>query len=302
MKKNIYVTGSRGLVGSRFVELLGNKYNLITPEIEELDITNAKELDSYFKDENIDVIVNFAAFTDVSGGEKERGDENGICWKVNVEAVKNIIALAKHKKAKLIQISTDMVFPGSEKYKGPYSEEQKPESDSNKLTWYGYTKSVGEKMVSDGLEEGSVILRLIYPVRANFMGKFDYLRKPLELYDQEKLYPMFKDQYISISFIDEIINALEKIIDKDMVGIFHAGSTDVTTPLEIITYLIEKVRRVKDAVKPSSLDEFLKTVDNPVRYPKYGGLKVKKTEEMLGIKNSSSKEIVDKLILQGLGK
>jgi hypothetical protein len=49
------------------------------------------------------------------------------------------------------------------------------------------------------------------------------------------------------------------------------------------SYLIEKTRGVKNAVKPLLLDEFLKTVACPVRYPKFGGLKVIKTEKELGL-------------------
>lgn len=126
----------------------------------------------------------------------------------------------------------------------------------------------------------------------------DFLRKPLSLFDQGKLYPMFKDQQISTSFIDSVAEALEKIIEGNKKGIFHASSEDVGTPFEIISYLIEKARGVKNAVKSSSLTEFVKTVDNPVRYPKFGGLSVAKTEKELGIKFGTWREIVDRFIDQ----
>lgn len=62
----VYVTGSAGLVGSRFVELYKSKYELITPEIDEIDITKAKEVKEFLLKTKPDVIVNFAAYTDVS--------------------------------------------------------------------------------------------------------------------------------------------------------------------------------------------------------------------------------------------
>jgi dTDP-4-dehydrorhamnose reductase len=95
--------------------------------------------------------------------------------------------------------------------------------------------------------------------------------------------------------VDEVAIALEKIIDGGFNGIFHAGSRDTSTPFELVSYMIEKARGKKDAVKEVSIDDFLKGVDNPVRYPKYGGLKVENTERRLGIKFSSWREIVDKL-------
>jgi dTDP-4-dehydrorhamnose reductase len=125
--------------------------------------------------------------------------------------------------------------------------------------------------------------------------KLDYLRKPLSLYDEGKLYPMFTDQQVSIAFVDEVAMALEKIIDGNFKGIFHASSRDTSTPFELVSYMIEKARGKKDAVTGVSIDDFLKGVDNPVRYPKFGGLKVEKTEKELGIKFSTWKQIVDKL-------
>jgi len=301
MKKNIYITGSHGLVASRFVELALKDFNLITPEIGELDITDGKAVFDYFKDKDVSSIINFAAYTDVSSAEGERDDKNGACWKVNTEAVSNLIDLSREKNAHLIHISTDMVFPGSKEYPGPYSESQGPETSSEKLTWYGYTKAQAEELVKNKQGNRATILRLIYPVRSTFPGKLDYLRKPLMLYDQGKLYPMFTDQQISISFIDEICDALNVIIKGGVRGVFHASSKDTTNPFEIVSYLIEKARGVKGAVKPLLLDDFIKTTNNSVRYPKYGGLKVEETEKTLGIKYGSWKQIIDILIEQGVG-
>jgi hypothetical protein len=71
----------------------------------------------------------------------------------------------------------------------------------------------------------------------------------------------------------------------------------------LVNYLIEKTRGVKNAVKPSKLDEFLKSGNAPnYRYPKYGGLKVSETEKALGMKFSSCREIIDKLFSQGIGR
>jgi hypothetical protein len=57
--------------------------------------------------------------------------------------------------------------------------------------------------------------------------------------------------------------------------------------------MLEKARGVKNIVKPISVDEFLKTAGNPVRYPKYGGLKVGSTQKELGMKFRAWKQIVD---------
>lgn len=301
--KKVYVTGSAGLVGSRFVELSDKDFEIIAPEINEVDITNRASLKSFLDNNQPDVIVNFAAYTDVTEAEKQKGDKDGSCWKVNVVGVENFVSLIDLQKTHFIQISTDMVFSGDEKDPGPYDENHALETDSSKLTWYGYTKSLGEKLVSQKLGDKATILRIIYPVRAKLESKLDYIRKPLSLYDRGKLYPLFNNQQISISFIDEVCKALKIIINNKIYGIYHASSKDTTTPYKLINYVIEKVRGVKNVVKPIKVDEFLKETRSPkVRYPKFGGLRVENSERTLGIKYSTWWEIVDKLISQGLGK
>jgi len=296
--KKIYVTGSSGLVGSRFVELYSKKYNLFTPDYPQVDITKREDVEKLLKKEKPDVIIHLAAYTNVGEGEKQRDDKNGDCWKVNVIGTENLVSSIDPDKTLYIHISTDMVFEGSAQDPGPYSEDHLPESDSSKLTWYGYTKAQAEKEVKKYLGENSSIVRIIYPVRARYDIKMDYLAKPLSLFDQGKLYPLFDDQQVSIAFIDEIAHALDKIIDKNLKGIFHVSSRDTTTPYELISYLIKKARGREGVTKPSSLKDFPKTADNPVRYPMYGGLKVDKTEEALEMKFRSWKEIVDEIVRQ----
>ncbi|MCH7641093.1 sugar nucleotide-binding protein [Patescibacteria group bacterium] len=302
MKSLILVTGSTGFVGSRFVELYPRKNNLHFPRRFEFDITSFPQVRDLISNYNFRAVVNFASYTDVGAAEDQRDDKKGSCWQINVEGTRNLVRSINPNKVHFIQISTDYVFPGSKEDPGPYSEFHLPGKDSPKLTWYGYTKAEAERVIKNSLGEQATILRLIYPVRASFKDKLDYLRKPLQLYDEGKLYPMFTDQQISLTYIDEACSALNKITVEGTKGVLHASSRDVTTPYEIVSYLIERARGKKNAVKTATLDEFLQKVDNPVRYPKFGGLKVEETEKKIGMTFSTWREIVDKLVSQGIGK
>jgi dTDP-4-dehydrorhamnose reductase len=288
--KKVFVTGASGLVGSKFIELYKDKYNFITPKYPEFDLTDKESVDLAIQKDDPDVVVNFAAFTDVGVAESQKEDKNSPCYKINVLGVENLLGIIS-PKTHFIQISTDMIFSGSENDPGPYEEDHFTDYKENDLTWYGYTKNLAEK-------NAPTILRLIYPVNPKYDLKFDYLKKPLSLYDSNKLYPMFTDQKVSIVIVDKVAEALDKIIDGNKRGIFHASSEDTSTPFELISYLIEKARGVKDVVKPAFLAEFIKTVDNPVRYPKFGGLKVEKTEKELGIKFGTWREMIDKFVSQ----
>lgn len=273
----VLATGASGLVGSRFVEMCADKYRFLTPDYIELDITNLKSVKSYLDKNKPDVVVNFAAYTNVSEAEKQKSDKSGDCWRINVEGTRNLV-FALPATTRLIHISTDYVFSGQN---GPYKETDIPETDQNKLTWYGYTKAEAERIIGGR----GTIVRLIYPVRAKFSPKLDYLRKPLSLYNQEKLYPLFTDQQISITYIDEACIALQKIIDQNLPGVFHMSCPDTTTPYEIITCLLQKLGKDISSVQKSSVD--------PNRYPKFGGLKP-------SFEFSSWRQIVDKLIEQGI--
>lgn len=305
MDKLTLVTGSEGLVGSRFTEISEHRTKFHSPKFAEFDITNRQELKAILTSFDLGAIVNFAAYTNVGEAEKERGNKKGDVWKINVEAPQKLaeaVALTNHN-VQLIHISTDMVFSGGTWDPGPYKEEHKPDVKSENLTWYGYTKAEGERMVKKILGEDSTIVRIIYPVRADFPDKLDYIRKPLRLFDENKIYPLFSNQQISISFIDEIVQALDKIINLGARGVFHVASKDTTTPYELIKYTLEKTGRDNSVLKSIKLEEFLKSTNSPkFRYPKFGGLSVASTEKALEMSFRSWKEIVGELVEQGLGR
>jgi dTDP-4-dehydrorhamnose reductase len=179
MDTKILVTGSSGLVGSRFVELFSHPELLLTPDENEFNLLNLESVKKYLDLHPVSAIINFAAFTDVSAAEKQRDDKSGLCWQINVIGLKNLLFSIDPKKVQFIQISTDMVFSGSSAGPGPYSEDHPLETDSKKLTWYGYTKNQAETVVG---KQGTIV-RICNPVRANYSLKLDYFRKPLSLYD-----------------------------------------------------------------------------------------------------------------------
>ena len=105
--ERIYVTGSAGLVGSRFVELMDNKYELLTPEVNELDILKKKNLIAFWEDKKPDAVVHCAAFTDVGKAEEQRGEKKRMCWKVNVEGTANLAEMCRNYDTFMVYISTD---------------------------------------------------------------------------------------------------------------------------------------------------------------------------------------------------
>ena len=284
----ILVTGASGMVGSRFVETYPDRKNLLTPDLDVFDLTRPESVSAYFSNHSdITAVINLAAYTNVSEGQKQKGDKASLCYQLNVVGTQNLIDQIKDKDVYLIHISTDMVFPGDAADPGPYAEDHPLNPDENRLTWYGYTKALAERIATSSLPSAA-ILRLIYPVVASYELKLDYLRAPLAYYEKNKnLYPVFDDQKMNITAVDEICLCLNRLLETRFTGVFHTGSADITTPYEIMVQLFDLVYGHHDMVKPGKTD--------PTRYPQFGGLLNQETEKHLGIHFSTSAEIVARL-------
>jgi len=297
----ILVTGSTGLVGSHFVEYFNLRPHiqyLLCPSEKELNITLPQAVKEYFKKFRPQIVIHFAAFTDVNAAEQERDNKKGAAWVINVEGTKNIVEACVSNKLYLIHISTDSVFSGRKENPGPYDEETSVEANSDNLSWYGWTKVQAESIVSKRLPSATII-RIANPVRSQFKNKLDYLRKIIYLNDQKKLYPMFADQYLTLTFINEVSEVITKLINNPKEGIYHVSSSDVFTPFELTCYLLKRIRGMTGTVGSASIGDFLKKTENPARYPQYGGLKTEKAQNNLKMKFLTWKEIIGALISEG---
>lgn len=290
----ILITGASGLVGSHFVENNDDSNKILAPVQNELDITDEKSVKKFFEDNKVNAVINFAAYTNVSLAEEQRDNKDGSCWIINVNGADNIIKNLP-KDCYLIHISTDVVFSGSASDPGPYTEKHMPEEEPNLLSWYGWTKREAERLVTNHIKN-SAILRISNPIRVNYSPKFDYVRKILNLYDNNKLFPMFDDQFLSLSYINEVTQILKILLSNRRNGIFHASSSNLFTPFKLANFLIEKARGIKNTVPPISIVPFLK--ENPSRYPQYGGLDVKITQKELGFNFMTWEEIIEDLVKQ----
>jgi len=137
--KNILVTGANGQLG-REIQELSEKYQFFTfffTDIDTLDITNYSDLENFFNNHHIDFVINCAAYTAVDKAEIEKKQAHLI----NSVAPKNLTEFTNKHSSKLIHISTDYVFDGTNYT--PYKE-----SDPvNPNSVYGETKLNGEKEV-----------------------------------------------------------------------------------------------------------------------------------------------------------
>ncbi len=295
--KKILVVGATGLVGSRFVSLAKDKVGIIPVDENTLDITSAEAVDNYFSENEFDSVLNFAAITNVDAAEKEKGDENGITWRLNVVGVENLTkACIKYNKF-IVQISTDFIFKGDQNNPGPYSEDAEIPDSMDGIGWYGWTKNRAENLLRNS-ECRNVIVRIAYPFySAEFTPKLDYAKNYLKLHDDGKLFPIFTDQTLSVINVDELVEPLLKILTEELIGTFHIVSSNTTTPFDFVEYLLRKARNVEGVVQKGLMEEFLKAEGRTPR-PRLGGFKTKFTEKNLNMKFKTWQEMVDEFVIR----
>lgn len=295
MKKTVLVTGGSGLIGSFFLKKYSSKmdHKIISPSHREMDITNLNCLKRYFYKYKPEAVINFAAFRNATEAEKQRGDKNNSVWKINVEGSKNIAIACNDFNSYLIHISTDYVFAGSKKKPGPYIEKEEPNDSSRLLSWYGITKREAEKALRSKYNK-STIIRICNISMPTNIPELDYIGKILWLYDQKKIYPMFHDQLLSLTYIPALNDLILELMKTKLSGIFHVSTPDIVTPHQLANYLIEEAYGLKRQIKGISIDSYLKL--NPKRYPKYGGLKSTYTQKKIGLRFLSWQNVVKKYV------
>ena len=146
---NILITGSNGQLGSEIKDLAANypSFSFFFLDLPTLDICNSDQLDVFFKDKNINAVINCAAYTAVDKAEQDVD----IAEKVNSEGVLNLVKAVRKVQGKLIHISTDYVFNGNNFL--PYQELD----EVNPIGVYGVTKRTGELAVINSDIDGIVI-------------------------------------------------------------------------------------------------------------------------------------------------
>ncbi len=290
MVTKLLVTGSSSLVGSHFVERYGEKYEMsaigrtnllrgksLLSKFTRVDLTDMGALYDAVLANDAELVINFAAETNVDRCETEKGRIDGMTYLTNTTAVRSLADACRRSGKVLYQISTDAVFDGT---RGPYSEGARPGPLHRDLSWYGHTKFLAEREVS-GLTDYCIV-RISYPYRSAYVQKLDFARSILQLYKRGRLYPLFVDQRISPTLIDDVSAALDFLIKRDARGIYHVASRNLTTPFEFGCHLVStffSVKNPENVLKEGSVREVASSKNRAPRLI-YGGLKTRKIMRM----------------------
>jgi len=243
-------------------------------EYTQLDITDKEEVKKVLKFHSPDVIINCAAFTDVDKCETERE----LCWKLNVDAVKNLIIAARLEDSKIVHYSTDYVFDGN---KGPYTEEDKP----NPISFYGRSKLASENaLISSGVN--FVIIRTMVLIGMGKNVKPHFALWIINKLRNNEPINIVDDQIGNTTMADDLAYGTLKIVEKDCKGIYNIAGSDIISRFEYAMILCEVFKLNKNLISPIKTSQ----LNQPAPRPLNSGLIINKAASELGFQAMDSLE------------
>lgn len=273
---NILVTGSNGQLGTEIRNAsAGSAHRFIFTDISQvpdaetvyLDITNIDAVRIICASEDVDVIVNCAAYTDV---EKAEGDI-GFADLLNHTAAANLAAVACERKAVLIHISTDYVFDGEGNV--PYRESDAP----SPLGAYGITKYAGERSImNSGCKY--LIFRtawLYSPYGRNFV------KTMVRLTASNETVRVVFDQTGTPTYAADLARLIVKVISDGMLdrtGVYHFSDEGCISWYDLAV-AVNRLCGHRCNVMPCHTGEF----PTKVRRPKYSVLDKTLVKDTFGI-------------------
>src|SRR5688572_151585 len=136
-------TGLTGLVASKVTELLNTGYTFENIDVnhptQPTDITNFDQVLQRISSSPAQILIHFAAYTDVGKSWEQRDDKTGPAYMVNVVGTQNLVKAVEQTGKHLIHISTAYIFDGEKEE--PYTEEDA----MHPIEWYGQTKAWAEE-------------------------------------------------------------------------------------------------------------------------------------------------------------
>lgn len=270
---NILVTGANGQLGHEMQRVAkSSNHNYIFTDVadgyEKLDITNIEDIRNMVKNNNVDIIVNCAAYTNVDKAESDYDTADLI----NNTAVGNLATAMKEAGGTLIHISTDYVFQGDRNT--PCQEDW----TTNPLGVYGKTKLAGEAAIAT-TGCNSIIIRTAWLYSQ--WGK-NFVKTMQSLTATHDTLKVVFDQVGTPTFAGDLADTIAHIINTgqtNKTGIYHFSNEGVCSWYDFAKLICKLSGNTCD-ISPCYSEEF----PSPVKRPHFSVLDKKKIKETFGIK------------------
>lgn len=284
IKRRIIITGANGMLGQRLFEFYStlNDVELLVSSIENdfvfknqnyirADISNRNELKKVIYDFCPDFIINAAAYTNVDKSESERET----AWKINVKGVEYITETARVLDSHIVHISSDYIFDGKN---GPYTENDIP----NPLGYYGRTKLASENVLKISGTKNTILRTNVLYGTAKY-SRSDFVKWVVESVRAGKEIRIVDDQFNNPTFIDDLVQAINKVIELRKEGIYNIGGSEVLSRYDFTMIIADFFNLDKYLIKKIQTED----LDQPARRPLKSGLITIKAQSELGYKPHS---------------
>ena len=282
---NILITGCNGQLGNemQLLEKEDAANNYFNTDVAELDITNVEAIEQFLAANNIDGIVNCAAYTAV---DKAEANEE-FCTLLNAEAPGYLAHAIEKRGGWMIQISTDYVFDGTQHI--PYQEDE----DTCPNSVYGRTKLVGEFNVLKLCQQSMVIRTAwLYSTFGN-----NFVKTMIRLGNERSELGVIADQIGTPTYARDLARIIMTAINKGIQpGIYHFTNEGVASWYDF-TKAIHRLAGITTChVRPLHTSEY----PTAAQRPPYSVLDKTKIKQTYGIEipywEESLKECIDKLM------
>jgi dTDP-4-dehydrorhamnose reductase len=267
--KRILVTGSNGLLGQKITEriLQTKQFELVATskgenrypvkegyayaEMDILDPLNVRNVIHHYQP---DAIIHTAAMTNVDTCEAQPE----LSERLNVEAVRTLIAVCEKNRIQLIHLSTDFIFDGAD---GPYDEQAEP----SPLSHYGLTKVRAEEAIRASSCHWAIIRTILVYGIVSDMSRSNIVLWAKSALEKGEPINVVNDQWRMPTLAEDLAIACLLAIEKEAQGIYHISGKDMMSVAELVGRVADYWQLDRSVVSEISSASLNQTARRPVK-------------------------------------
>ncbi|MBQ9735577.1 MAG: dTDP-4-dehydrorhamnose reductase [Clostridia bacterium] len=263
---NILIMGAKGQLGREMTDCFARGYSALgTPDIlkesnvlcladiDEVDVGDLDALRLFLENQEIDVIFNCAAYTNVDGCETN----TETAFRANALGARNLAIVAREKGAKLVHVSTDYVFAGDGDR--PYAEWDLPAP----ISAYGKSKLLGEQYIREQTER-------YFIVRTSWLyGKYgkNFVKTILRVAKERGACRVVADQRGNPTNAADLAHHLLKLATTEEYGVYHGTGNGECSWFDFAARIVS-LAGIDATVSPCTTAEY----PTPTKRPAYSAL------------------------------
>lgn len=278
----IIILGANGFTGRRILRRLASqqKHSVLacslhadilpegTYQFKTVDMTDFDAMDAILNDFQPEVIINASALSVVDYCEQHQAE----AYTVNVSAVKHLAEYCQSNACRLIHLSTDFVFDGTQAR--PYIETDRP----NPVNYYGKTKQLGEEAIIETCSDYAILrVEVVYgkPIPGQHGNIVHLVKSRLE---NNQTIRVVSDQFRSPTWVEDIAFATDRLLSKSHNGIYHICGNECLSVADFAYRVANFFNLDSSLIQPVTTEEMNETTPRP----RYSPMSTEKAFRELG--------------------